>query len=139
VSRIVLVPPSWEGDRNDLAVDAARSYPDRFAVMGRLALQKPESRALASAGARPPRSLWFGSADFSLRRELHVGLHPRMSDRSHVVGAECRGNNMPSEASSSLGVVVPLVGPGSATGFGSESRDTAIREPPERQKRSRIP
>jgi L-fuconolactonase len=36
VSRAVLVPPSWEGDRNDVALDAARRYPDRFAVMGRI-------------------------------------------------------------------------------------------------------
>jgi predicted TIM-barrel fold metal-dependent hydrolase len=41
VSRAVLVPPSWEGERNDLALAAARQYPDRFAVMGRLALQDP--------------------------------------------------------------------------------------------------
>src|SRR2546426_3686647 len=36
VERVVLVPPSWEGDRNDLALEAARLHPDRFAVMGRL-------------------------------------------------------------------------------------------------------
>ncbi|HSC26311.1 MAG TPA: amidohydrolase family protein [Vicinamibacterales bacterium] len=48
VSRMVLVPPSWEGDRNDLALDAARSHPDRFAVMGRLALQDPASRGLVA-------------------------------------------------------------------------------------------
>jgi len=35
VARVVLVPPSWEGDRNDLALEAARLHPDRFAVMGR--------------------------------------------------------------------------------------------------------
>jgi predicted TIM-barrel fold metal-dependent hydrolase len=35
VARVVIVPPSWEGDRNDLALEAARLYPDRFAVMGR--------------------------------------------------------------------------------------------------------
>lgn len=39
VDRAVLVPPSWEGDRNDLAIEAARAHPDRLAVMGRLALQ----------------------------------------------------------------------------------------------------
>src|SRR5439155_1130095 len=39
VDRAVLVPPSWEGDRNDLALEAARLYPDRFAVMGRLAIK----------------------------------------------------------------------------------------------------
>src|SRR5580704_8034925 len=35
VARVVLVPPAWEGDRNDLALEAARLHPDRFAVMGR--------------------------------------------------------------------------------------------------------
>jgi predicted TIM-barrel fold metal-dependent hydrolase len=35
VARVVIVPPSWEGDRNDLALQAARLHPDRFAVMGR--------------------------------------------------------------------------------------------------------
>ncbi|WP_170121510.1 hypothetical protein [Saccharopolyspora spinosa] len=33
-----LVPPSWEGDHNDLALDAAARYPNRFAVMGRTSL-----------------------------------------------------------------------------------------------------
>lgn len=36
VDRAVLVPPSWEGDRNDVVLDAARRHPDRFAVMGRV-------------------------------------------------------------------------------------------------------
>jgi len=35
VARVVIVPPSWEGDRNDLALEAAYLYPGRFAVMGR--------------------------------------------------------------------------------------------------------
>lgn len=39
VARAVLVPPSWEGDRNDLALAAAAAHPDRFAVMGRPPLQ----------------------------------------------------------------------------------------------------
>src|SRR5579885_1841973 len=38
VDRAVIVPPSWEGDRNDLALAAAQAHPDRFAVMGRLPL-----------------------------------------------------------------------------------------------------
>jgi L-fuconolactonase len=36
VDRAVLVPPGWEGSRNDLALAAARAHPDRFAVMGRI-------------------------------------------------------------------------------------------------------
>lgn len=39
VHRAVLVPPGWEGSRNDLALAAARAHPDRFAVMGRIAPQ----------------------------------------------------------------------------------------------------
>jgi len=37
VARAVIVPPSWEGDRNDVALAAAAAHPDRFAIMGRLA------------------------------------------------------------------------------------------------------
>jgi predicted TIM-barrel fold metal-dependent hydrolase len=57
VDRVVIVPPSWEGDRNDLALAAARAHPDRFAVMGRLALERPESRALLADWKRQPGML----------------------------------------------------------------------------------
>jgi L-fuconolactonase len=36
VDRAVIVPPSWQGDQNDVALAAAAKYPYRFAVMGRL-------------------------------------------------------------------------------------------------------
>ena len=45
VDGAVLVPPSWEGDRNDLALAAARAHPDRFRVMGRLDPDSPGARA----------------------------------------------------------------------------------------------
>jgi predicted TIM-barrel fold metal-dependent hydrolase len=57
VGRTVLVPPSWEGERNDLALEAARLHPDRFAVMGRLALERPESRALLADWKKQPGML----------------------------------------------------------------------------------
>lgn len=44
VARAVIVLPSWEGDRNDCALDAATRFPDRFAIMGRLAIEDPSSR-----------------------------------------------------------------------------------------------
>ena len=44
VSRVVIVPPSWEGDRNDLGLAAAREHPQRFAVMGRIDPEAQESR-----------------------------------------------------------------------------------------------
>jgi predicted TIM-barrel fold metal-dependent hydrolase len=40
VERAVIVPPSWEGDRNDLAVAAVLGYPGRFGIMGRIDLTK---------------------------------------------------------------------------------------------------
>src|SRR5262245_26208599 len=43
VHRAVLVPPSWEGDRNNLALAAAARYPDRFAVMGRFPAADPSA------------------------------------------------------------------------------------------------
>lgn len=46
VARAVIVPPSWEGDRNDLALAAAQAHPDRFAVMGRPPLQRADPHAL---------------------------------------------------------------------------------------------
>jgi L-fuconolactonase len=44
VDRVILVPPSWEGYRNDYALEAARRYPDRFAVMGKVPLDDPASK-----------------------------------------------------------------------------------------------
>ena len=57
VDRAVLVPPSWEGDRNDLALAAACEHPARFAVMGRLAIERPESRSLIAGWKAQPGML----------------------------------------------------------------------------------
>jgi L-fuconolactonase len=46
VNRVVIVPPSWEGDRNDVALAAARAHPDRFAVMGRIDPEAPGAREM---------------------------------------------------------------------------------------------
>ncbi|HEY3153329.1 MAG TPA: amidohydrolase family protein [Candidatus Binatia bacterium] len=57
VERCVLVPPTWEGDRNDTSLEASRLHPDRFAVMGRIKLTAPESRALIASWKNQPRML----------------------------------------------------------------------------------
>jgi predicted TIM-barrel fold metal-dependent hydrolase len=46
VDRVVIVPPSWPGDRNDYALEAARRYPRRFRIMGKVPLPDPKSAAL---------------------------------------------------------------------------------------------
>jgi predicted TIM-barrel fold metal-dependent hydrolase len=74
VARVVIVPPSWEGDRNDLALAAARQHPDRFRVMGRLALERPESRALIAGWKGQPGML-------GLRFTFHTALQrPWLTD-----------------------------------------------------------
>ena len=66
VGRCVLVPPTWEGDRNDTSLEAARLHPDRFAVMGRMTINKPESRALMSTWKDEPHML-------GIRMAFHQG------------------------------------------------------------------
>ena len=51
--RAILVPPSWEGDRNDVACEAARLHPDRFAVMGRIPAEVPHPDALRRWKSQP--------------------------------------------------------------------------------------
>jgi predicted TIM-barrel fold metal-dependent hydrolase len=57
VDRVVIVPPSWEGDRNDLAIEAAIEHPNRYATMGRLDPQDPKSRGLIAKWREQPGML----------------------------------------------------------------------------------
>jgi hypothetical protein len=57
VDAAVLVPPSLEGDRNDLSLEAAQKYPERFAVMGRIAIDDPDGRAKLQAWKDRPGML----------------------------------------------------------------------------------
>jgi predicted TIM-barrel fold metal-dependent hydrolase len=54
VDRAVIVPPTWEGLRNDLALDAARRYPERYAVMGRIAVDNPKAPEQFAAWKQHP-------------------------------------------------------------------------------------
>jgi len=57
VDAVIIVPPGWEGDRNDLALEAARLHPTRFAVMGRLDPTSAESRSMISRWRNQPGML----------------------------------------------------------------------------------
>ena len=57
ISAAVIVPPSWEGDRNDLAIAAAKKYPGRFAVMGRVNPEDPALRAQLATWREQPGML----------------------------------------------------------------------------------
>lgn len=69
VDRVVIVPPSWEGDRNDVALAAARAHPDRFAVMGRLDPEAPGARSTIASWRKQPGML-------GLRFTFHRPLLP---------------------------------------------------------------
>jgi len=54
VDGAILVPPSWEGERNDLVLAAAAAHPDRFAVMGRVDPDDPSTpERIATWRAQP--------------------------------------------------------------------------------------
>jgi predicted TIM-barrel fold metal-dependent hydrolase len=57
VDRVVIVPPSWEGYRNEYAMEAAKKWPKRFAVMGRLRLDDPKSKELLATWKDQPGML----------------------------------------------------------------------------------
>jgi L-fuconolactonase len=57
VDQAVLVPPSFEGDRNDACLAAAAKYPDKFRVMGRLSLTDPDSRGRLATWREQPGML----------------------------------------------------------------------------------
>ena len=54
VDGAVLHPPSWDLHSNEMAVEAARQYPDRFCILGWFPLDRPESRALVDGWKQRP-------------------------------------------------------------------------------------
>jgi L-fuconolactonase len=57
VDRVVIVPPSWEGDYNDLALAAVERHPTRFAIMGRIDPELPGARDLLPTWRQQPGML----------------------------------------------------------------------------------
>ncbi len=47
VNRALILPPSWEGDRVDYAIEACEKYPQRFGIMARVPQNQPaEAKAM---------------------------------------------------------------------------------------------
>jgi predicted TIM-barrel fold metal-dependent hydrolase len=75
VDRVIIVPPSWEGERNDYGLEAATLYPERFAVMGRLTLTRPDAPALLREWKSQPGML-------GVRLTFHGPLLKNLTDGS---------------------------------------------------------
>jgi predicted TIM-barrel fold metal-dependent hydrolase len=54
VDRVVIVPPTLEGDRLDYGQEAVRRYPGRFAIMGRIALDDPKEASRFATWRQQP-------------------------------------------------------------------------------------
>ena len=90
VDRAILVPPSWEGYRNDYALEAAQKYPDRFAVMGKVPLNDPASKDKLASWLKPPGMLGFR---ISFR---HSGTHSFLEDgMADWFWADCERYDIP--------------------------------------------
>ena len=57
VDRAVIHPVMWDPNSNELAVEAARAHPDRFAILGWFYLDRPESRDLIATWKNRPGML----------------------------------------------------------------------------------
>jgi predicted TIM-barrel fold metal-dependent hydrolase len=57
VDRAILIPPSWEGDSSEYSLEAVAKYPNLFAVMGRIPINKPEGREMIETWKDQPGML----------------------------------------------------------------------------------
>ena len=57
VDAAVLVPPSWEGERNDLVLAASAKHPERFVAMGRVDPDDPAASASIASWRAHPRAM----------------------------------------------------------------------------------
>lgn len=57
VDAAVIHPPGWDPNSTDMAFKAVRDYPGRFAIMGSLPLDDPESRARIATWREQPGML----------------------------------------------------------------------------------
>jgi predicted TIM-barrel fold metal-dependent hydrolase len=75
VDAAVIHPPGWDPGANAMAFEAVHTYPDRFAIMGALPLDRPESRAQVARWRNQPGMLGlrYGFLQAPLRGWLEDG------------------------------------------------------------------
>src|SRR3984893_14279967 len=68
-------PPGWDPNSTDMAFKAVQDYPGRFAIMGSLPLDKPDSRARIAGWRNQPGMLGLRYTFLSdpARQRLHDG------------------------------------------------------------------
>jgi L-fuconolactonase len=90
VERAILAPPSWDGYRNDYALEAAQKHPDRFAVMGKVPLNDVAGRDKLPTWLEQPGMKGFR---ISFR---HSGTHSFLDDgTADWFWADCERYDIP--------------------------------------------
>ena len=75
VNAAVIHPPGWDPGSTDMAFSAVRNNPGRFAIMGSVPLDRPESRVRIASWRKQPGMLGlrYGFLNDPARRWLHDG------------------------------------------------------------------
>src|ERR1700724_2132246 len=75
VDAAVIHPPGWDPGSTDMAFRAVRDYPNMFAIMGSVPLDRPESRTRIANWREQPGMLGlrYGFLGAPPRRWLHDG------------------------------------------------------------------
>jgi predicted TIM-barrel fold metal-dependent hydrolase len=106
VDAAMIVPPSFEGDRNDVALEAVHKHPTRFRAHGRFDMAAADARetistGLLDSGLRGVRLTFNGLAarwiqddtlewlwDFASEQGIAISLHPR-GEQLQMLGPIC--------------------------------------------------
>ena len=86
VDAAVIHPPGWDPNSTEMAFAAVRNYPGRFAIMGSLPLDRPESRARIASWRKQPEcsACGMGSSPiprgggFTTEQSTGFGRPPKM-------------------------------------------------------------
>ena len=139
IDRVVIVP-AGVNDRNDYALEAAKRYPNRFGVMGRIRLQDPKSAALLPTWKQQPGMLgvrltfvtpltraWLsdGTADWFWPAAEKTGLPVMFLAPGEVPKLAPRRHEMQSILSAAAGAPVTVKGR-RAVGLGALGRREGI-------------
>ena len=57
INAAIIHPPGWDPDSDTLALEAARLHPNRLSILGKMPLEKPESRAQIAGWKSQPGML----------------------------------------------------------------------------------
>jgi predicted TIM-barrel fold metal-dependent hydrolase len=88
VDAAVIHPPGWDPNSTEMAFQAVRDYPGRFAIMGALPLDDPASRARIAAWRQQPGMLGlrYTFLHDPARRRLHEGAYDWLWEEAEKAG-----------------------------------------------------